>query len=248
VEHDDRSPVATFLVDTAPRAGAVATLDEAAAHHARVKRLDVGDAVRLVDGLGHVGFGTIAAMRRGAVDVSVDRVDTVERPSPIHLRVPIGDRDRMLWLAEKATELGIASWQGIRFRRSASVSPRGEGPAFVEKVRSRMVSALEQSGGAWLPTILPDASVSTITRESGDLPLLLDAAGEPLGLTAGLSTATNPVILFGPEGGLETSERDALISEGWQPASLAATTLRFETAGIAAVAICRNLHMLGRPD
>jgi 16S rRNA (uracil1498-N3)-methyltransferase len=110
------------------------------------------------------------------------------------------------------------------------------------------VSALEQSGGAWLPAILPDVGVSDIARDTDDLAVLLDVGGEPLGSLPGLSAAENPVILFGPEGGLDASERDALIAQGWRPASLASTTLRFETAGIAAVAICRSLHMLGRRD
>lgn len=248
MERNDRAALASFVVGAIPRAGAVATLDDAAAHHARVKRLEVGDAVRLVDGAGHIGVGAIAAMRRGALDVSVERIESVAPQSAIHLRVPIGDRDRMLWLAEKVTELGVTSWQGIRFRRSSSVSPRGEGPAFGEKVRARMLSALEQSGGAWLPTILPDAALPDVAREESDLPLLLDAAGEPLAGVPELSNAAAPVILFGPEGGLEASERDALIAQGWRPARLASTTLRFETAGIAAVAVCRNLHMLRRAD
>jgi 16S rRNA (uracil1498-N3)-methyltransferase len=243
VERDDRPTVATFVADSAPHAGGVTALGEAAAHHARVKRLEVGDAVRVVDGRGNVGLGSIAAIRRAALDISIERTFTVARPSPIHLRVPIGDRDRMLWLAEKATELGIDTWQGVRFRRSASVSPRGEGPAFVDKLRARMSSALEQSGGAWLPAILPDSVPEDVARVDGDLPILLDAAGAPLVSIPGLSSAANPVILFGPEGGLEPAEREMLIGGGWLPARLAATTLRFETAGVAAVAVCRNLHL-----
>jgi 16S rRNA (uracil1498-N3)-methyltransferase len=248
VERHDRPAVGSFHVEPPVRAGENATLGEAAAHHARVKRLAVGDVVRLLDGAGRVATGEIAAIRKAGVDVSVDRVDDVPRPPSIHLRVPIGDRDRMLWLAEKATELGITTWQGIRFRRSASVSPRGEGQAFAGKVRARMISALEQSGGAWLPELLPDASPDEIAREPGDFAVLLDVAGEPLAGIRGLSTAASPVILFGPEGGLEAGERDALIAAGWRPARLASNTLRFETAGIAAVAVCRNLHMLGGTD
>jgi 16S rRNA (uracil1498-N3)-methyltransferase len=46
-------------------------------------------------------------------------------------------------------------------------------------------------------------------------------------------------VLLGPEGGLEEAETNALARAGWQRTRLAATTLRFETAGIAAVAIVR---------
>jgi 16S rRNA (uracil1498-N3)-methyltransferase len=237
VDRDDRPPVATFFAEAALASGETATLSEAAAHHARVKRLDVGDRIRLTDGAGRVGDGSIAAIRRSALAITVERVVTVAPPPPIHLRVPIGDRDRMLWLAEKATELGVATWQGVRFQRSMSVSPRGEGAAFAEKVRARMVSALEQSGGAWLPALLPDVAVDSLAISAGELPILLDAGGDPLSSIA--SSGLEPVIVFGPEGGLELGELAALTSAGWRPTRLAVSTLRFETAGIAALAVFR---------
>jgi hypothetical protein len=46
---------------------------------------------------------------------------------------------------------------------------------------------------------------------------------------------------LGPEGGIEPEELDSLGSLGWRKARLASTTLRFETAGIAAVAVIRSL-------
>jgi 16S rRNA (uracil1498-N3)-methyltransferase len=242
VERDARAPVATFFTPTPVASGETTTLGENAAHHARVKRLDVGDVVRLTDGAGRVGRGSISGVRRGALDVAVARVDDVARPSPIHLRVPVGDRDRMLWLAEKATELGVTTWQSVRFRRSASVSPRGEGPAFAEKLRARMTSALEQSGGAWLPAILPETSVAELSLGARELGIVLDIGGESLPAILRLAKTVEPVILFGPEGGIEQQEIESLTANAWRRARLAATTLRFETAGIAAVAVCRAME------
>jgi len=241
VERDHRSPVASFLSDTTPTAGEPLTLGESAAHHARVKRLEPGDVVRITDGAGTAGTGPIEQLRRGAIDVIVQSVERRPRPSPIHLRIPIGDRDRMLWLAEKATELGVSTWQSVRFRRSRSVSPRGEGEAFATKLRMRMVGALEQSGGVWLPSILPEADVSatSVPDDPPALRILLDITGEPLFELAALAATHEPVVLFGPEGGMESAERDALLSSGWRAAGLAQDTLRFETAGIAAVAVLR---------
>lgn len=245
MERDGRAPVATFFVDSSMAPGAISTLGEGAAHHARVKRLETSDVVRLTDGAGHVGIGAIGAIHRGSIDVLLDRVDDVARTMPIHLRVPVGDRDRMLWLAEKATELGVASWQAVRFRRSASVSPRGEGAAFADKLRARMIGALEQSGGAWLPSMLPDVSFDALTFGSGELPIVLDPRGEPLIGVASLSRDSHALIVFGPEGGIERDELDRLMSAGWKPATLGSTTLRFETAGIAAVAVLRAMHLGG---
>ena len=147
MERDRRAVAASFFIQAELASGATVTLPDAAAHHARVKRMNVGDHVRLSDGNGAAAFGVIASLDKKAVEIDVSDVERVVAPSPIHLRVPMGDRDRMLWLAEKATELGAATWQAVRFRRSASVSPRGEGEAFAEKVRLRMINALEQSGG-----------------------------------------------------------------------------------------------------
>jgi 16S rRNA (uracil1498-N3)-methyltransferase len=241
VERDAGAPVATFFTPT-PVASGETTLGENAAHHARVKRLDVGDVVRLTDGAGRVGRGAIIGVRRGALDVAVAQVDDVARPSPIHLRAPIGDRDRMLWLAEKATELGVTSWQSVRFKRSASVSPRGEGSAFAEKLRARMTSALEQSGGGWLPAILPEIGVAELSLGARELGIVLDIGGESLPAILRLAKTVEPVILFGPEGGIEQGEIERLIANAWRRARLAATTLRFETAGIAAVAVCRAME------
>jgi 16S rRNA (uracil1498-N3)-methyltransferase len=234
VVSDDRAPVATFFVDGAFAVGATVVLSEAAAHHARVKRLESGDRVRLTTGAGQLGQGTISSLSKRGVDIAVESVEDIPAPPAIHLRVPIGDKERMLWLAEKATELGITSWQAIRFRRSMSVTPRGEGAAFAEKIQARMISALEQSSGAWLPRILPDAPPTAIDAPSGARRILLDASGG-----ASAASASEHVIVFGPEGGLEPAEREALLTDGWSPAKLAANTLRFETAGVAAVAVLR---------
>src|SRR5262245_60506822 len=107
VEHDGRAPVATFFFADALVSGETATLGEAATHHARVKHLSTGDPVTLTNGCGSLAAGRLGTVRRDSVDVIVDDVQSVPRLAPIHLCVAIGDRDRMLWLAEKCTELGI---------------------------------------------------------------------------------------------------------------------------------------------
>ena len=244
MERDDRPPVGTFFVDSTIVPGEPISLGEPAAHHARVKRLSAGDLVRLTDGAGHLADGSISDIRRTSVVVAVQDVRSAERPPSIHLRAPVADRDRMLWLAEKATELGVTSWQAVRFRRSASVSPRGEGDAFHEKLRARMVSALEQSAGAWLPKMLADTPLDELSIESSQLPIVLDVAGAPLGsLLTSAPLSAEPVVLVGPEGGIEPAELSSLIEAGWRSATLAGTMLRFETAGVAAIAVVRGAQL-----
>lgn len=239
VERADRAPVGTFY---APGAwSAVVELDEAAAHHVQVKRLREGDVVRLTSGDGRRVTGTLTdvAKRRARVALDADAVEQVVAPSPITLLAPVGDRERMLMLAEKAVELGLSAWRPVMYRRSRSVSPRGEGEQFREKLRFRMIAALEQSGGAWLPVLhgeLTPEDARNVVRD--DIRLLLDATGEPIAAVA-RETGAGVAIAIGPEGGLEPEERAAFLAAGWRAASLGANVLRFETAGIAALAVLR---------
>lgn len=206
-----------------------------AAHHARVKRLEVDDRIQLTDGQGKIGFGRIIEVAKSSMRVRADDLRMADPPPAIRLCVPIGDKDRMLWLAEKAVELQVAEWIPVMFERSKSVNPRGEGESFERKALARMISALEQSGGAWLPQIHPTRTVDDLANETG---IVLERGGKPL---AGLRFDTPVTIAVGPEGGFTPAELSALRDRGWTPASLGAVTLRFETAAIGAVAVARAL-------
>lgn len=247
VERADRAPVGTFY---APGAwGPIVELSEGAAHHASVKRLSAGDVVRLTSGDGRRIRATIAELgkRRLVVSTIGEEVERVPSLPHVELWAPVGDRERMLWLAEKATELGLSVWQPVSHRRSRSVSPRGEGDAFREKVRARMISALEQSGGAWLPEVQPDVTMDVALAGGGvtaNTRLLLDAAGEPLREVLSSYTAHGSrfTLALGPEGGLDAAERDSFLAAGWRAVSLGPNVLRFETAGVAALAVVRSFQ------
>ena len=103
-----------------------------------------------------------------------------------------------------------------------------------------MIAALTQSGGGWLPEIHPSAPLSRAIAASPDgSRILLDAAAEQTLLS---TDVTSPVtIAIGPEGGLDSRERDEIIEGGFTPASLVGGTLRFETAGMAGLAIARSM-------
>jgi len=224
--------------------GATVTLSDEAAHHIRVARVGIGECIALRDGAGKAAVGTLVKASKTSALIDVSEISEMPKPAPVHLLAPVADRDRMLWLAEKAMEFGVASWRPVVWRRSKSVSPRGEGSTFQTKVRARMISALLQSGGGWLPDIFPEA---TIDRAVAAAPLgtrlLLAMDGEPM---AGVPMTAPVTIALGPEGGMETGERDAFIGAAFLPVKLAQTTLRFETAGVAAVAIATASLALSR--
>jgi 16S rRNA (uracil1498-N3)-methyltransferase len=243
VERADRPAVGTFH---APGAwGAVVELDEAAARHAMVKRLATGDPVRLSSGDGRRASGVIAELgkRQLRIDVVADSIETTPAPPYLELWAPVGDRERMLLLAEKAVELGASAWRPIVYRRSRSVSPRGEGDGFRGKVRLRMIGALEQSGAAWLPALHAEMELDAALEGPPDLTgILLDPAGDPL-ISLHDRLRAPVAIALGPEGGLEEDERSRYAAAGWRAASIGANVLRFETAGIAALALVRSLNI-----
>ncbi len=244
VECTDRAAVATFFAADTLTVGATITLSEEAAHHIRVARVGLGECVGLRDGAGKAAVGTLVKISKSSALVDISETSELSRPAPIHLLAPVADRERMLWLAEKVTELGVTSWRPVVWRRSKSVSPRGEGPTFQAKVRARMQSALIQSGGGWLPDVFPE---STVERAVAAAPLgtrlLLARDGEPI---VGVPMRTPITIALGPEGGMDQSERDAFIGAAFLPVKLGDSTLRFETAGVAAVAIAAASLALSR--
>lgn len=238
MERADLATLAGVFAGVPVAAAGRVTLDEDAAHHLRVRRIGEGERVRVLDGLGHVGIGAVVRLAKRAVEVDVEAVEHLPPPPDVRLLLPVADRDRMLWLAEKVVELGVRGWHPVWWHRSRSVSPRGEGESFRAKLRARMASALVQSGGAWLPTVAAEQELpAAITAVTSGRRLLLDRDGAPL-LTLATRDEPGPTWLaFGPEGGVEPEEHERLLAAGFLPASLGASVLRFETAGVCAVAL-----------
>ncbi len=241
----DREGVAAgrpqFITTEPFTVGTTCVLDENAARHMRVLRLAAGAVVGLRDGQGHIGEGQVVLLTKSQVHLEVTTVADVPPLPEVHVLVPVADRDRMLWLAEKAAELGATSWRPVLWRRSRSVSPRGEGVNFQAKVRARMEGALAQSEGAWLPQPFPEANLerAILAAPTGDR-IVLDPAGPPL-VGPGAPPLREPVVIaIGPEGGIERDELQALEQAGFRRANLGPSILRFETAGLAALAIART--------
>lgn len=244
VERHDCTRMITLFCSGPFAAGDVVRLGAEPAQHARARRVSVGESARLLDGRGRVATAEITDLKKDAMVVTVRDVVELPRPMPLEVIVPVADRDRMLMAAEKCAELQVTAWRPAYFARSRSVSPRGEGERFRDKVRARMQSALEQSGGAWLPELHDEADVSDVM--SGILPqrqrLLLDSRGTSM--QRHISNVPL-VIAIGPEGGCDQGEIDAAKEGGWILASIGETTLRFETAVIAAVAVVRATQIAG---
>jgi 16S rRNA (uracil1498-N3)-methyltransferase len=238
VERDDRPGVAHFYSGEPLLTPGALVLGEDAAHHARVRRLAVGAPVTVRDGSGTTASGTLVRMARQHLEIELGAPSCPPPLAPVHLLVPVADKERMLLLAEKATELGVSTWRPVLWRRSRSVAGRGEGSMFAQKVESRMISALLQSEGAWLPQRFTESNAErAIAALPGDATrLLLDPAGVPI---ASVPLQGAAVIAVGPEGGFEPDETERLVEAGFVRTAIAGGILRMETAAIVALGVVR---------
>jgi 16S rRNA (uracil1498-N3)-methyltransferase len=122
-----------------------------------------------------------------------------------------------------------------------------------------MAAALEQSRGAHLPVLYPEASVEhAVAACPSGARLVLEQGGKRLfeALTPLIADARDrgagaPAVTLavGPEGGFEESEFEAFVGAGFVPVSLGRNILRFETAAQSGLAAVRAmLELVGAPD
>ena len=229
------------------RAGAQVELPPTAARHVQVLRLQPGATITLFDGTGGEFAAAVARMGRSDVDVVVGEHAAVECEAPIavHLAIGMPANERMDWLVEKATELGVASIQPLLAERSV-LRPEGE-RALKRQAHWQAIAqaACEQCGRNRVPVVHALQPLRPWVDACGvrGRILSLRAGIEPLRGPGGVS----PVhLLSGPEGGLTPAEEDSALARGWLPAHLGPRVLRAETAAIAALALL-TLGMAGDP-
>lgn len=232
-------------LDAALSVGArVALPDGAAAHLLRVLRLDVGDGCVLFNGDGHDYDARIVAAgkRGGEVEVTGVRVVDVESPLRIVLVQGIARGEKMDWILQKATELGVAGFVPVGSERSEVKLAGERAGKRLAHWRSVVVAACEQSWRARVPDVAPPRPLAgALQALPGDsLRLSLDPG-------AGMAVASLPapgertvVVAIGPEGGWSPRDRATLAGAGFAGLRLGPRILRTETAGMAAIAALQS--------
>ncbi len=210
-------------------------LDGPEAHHlATVCRLRPGDPVCLFNGDGHEypALVTHADRREVILDITGIESPQRERLTPIHVGAALPKGDRVQFLIEKLTELGVTTFTPIECEHSASYPRDGKR----EKLERYVIEASKQCRRNRLMQIADPMPMRAFcaTREPMELSLIAhpyDAQPLPR-----METARSIRIIIGPEGGLTDAEVQHAVSLGWQAVSLGPRILRTETAAIALVA------------
>jgi 16S rRNA (uracil1498-N3)-methyltransferase len=224
--------------------GTVALPSAACEHLLRVLRLSEGAALVLCNGDRMDYRATLADVgKRGAQAKIIDASpNDSESPLRIVLAQALARGEKMDWVIQKATELGVAAIQPIVTERTEvrlDAERAGRRHAHWQAVA---VSACEQSGRARVPRIGEPESLAVYLAgvEATAIRLVLDPAGSSLSeaLAGGvLQDPNTPIhLLIGPEGGLSERDHAQLRTAGFRGLRLGPRILRTETAGLAALA------------
>lgn len=232
-----------FLLSEPPSNGR-ATLRGSEAHHLRnVLRAEPGRAVELIDGSGRIWRAVVGQCSAAEVELSeVELFETASAAPRLGLIQSLCKADKLEWILEKCTEIGIDDIYLLEAARSVVRIPRERLEAKMERWQKIILGAVKQSRRSTLPMLHPPSSLQVLCRNLAPaLKLLLSENKDVASLKSILRSSTwaRAIFCIGPEGGWTEQEHQELVQSGFQPASLGPQILRTETAALVVTAILK---------
>jgi 16S rRNA (uracil1498-N3)-methyltransferase len=214
-------------------------LDEDESRHAvKVLRMKAGDALHITDGSGSFYRAAITDADPGKCVFSIlERKSASARKFSISIALaPTKNIDRTEWFVEKAVELGIEQIYFMLCQNSERKTVN------MERIQKIAISAMKQSGQAWLPACESIKPFQEILSKSADQKFICFVDQQN---PAQLKSLANPgksyLVLIGPEGDFRDEELKHAFECGFIKASLGHNRLRTETAALAA---CHTLNLI----
>ena len=232
-----------YTVQSLEIGGSIVLDDGAARHLTSALRMTAGQQIILFNGLGGEYSAELTLAKKGKASAVVTGFSAIDRESPLqlHLAIGISRGERMDWIVQKATELGVNQITPL-FSERCEVKLSGER---LEKRLSHWqqvaISACEQSQRNRVPNINPAVSLQEwLSLCDAKLKLVLHhRTDQRLGTMANGEDSIG--LLVGPEGGLSQTEIDRALDNNFQALALGPRVLRTETAPLAAISILQSL-------
>jgi 16S rRNA (uracil1498-N3)-methyltransferase len=202
-------------------------------HHAlHVVRVRSGDPVALFDGRGRELVGKVAEAGKRSVEIAVDEIRQVEKPSVrVQLLMAGLHRDKAIEEAvRRGTELGVVRFCFYKADRS------DRAPRYSDKWTRWAIESCKQCGRVWLPEFEVADSLEAALDPMPERLLIAtrDESPQPLDTAANRDDIG---ILIGPEGDFTDAERALAIERGAIPITLGPHTYRAEVAAILAATL-----------
>lgn len=219
-------------------AGGTLSLPEAQSHYLnKVLRMEVGRPLLAFNGDGREYSACITQVGKRCVEIQILDYQETHRESPLHTHLAIGISrgERMEWVLQKATELGVSKITPL-FTERTEVRLQGERLAKkMEHWRQITISACEQCQRNVLPELANAQEFGEfLATGNPGLKLVLHHRSEQS--LKHLPAPSAVSLLVGPEGGLSEQEIDMAINKfHYAPLTLGPRVLRTETAPVAAL-------------
>lgn len=226
----------------APEIETALRLPESDSQHAvRVLRMKEGEQIEVIDGQGHLFKCVLVDAHPKHAQIEIlDRVDLpLSWSQQIAVAVaPTKHIDRMEWMVEKLTEIGVNRIIPLLCQRSERKEIKAE------RLRKIAVSAMKQSLKSVLPEISDMTPIRNVVNEFASWQRFVaycDKDTPRRNLAQTYTPMTNAIVMIGPEGDFSPAEINATITAGWQPVTLGDNRLRTETAAVVA---CDTFHII----
>jgi 16S rRNA (uracil1498-N3)-methyltransferase len=212
-----------------------ALLEGAEAHHlAHVRRLEAGERITLFNGNGKTYLAVIESIGKRSVQLRVERVEAPQMELGFRLEIAsaLPKGDRLDYLIEKLTELGVTDFVPLQTARSI-VHPK---EARLDKLRRAVIESSKQCGRNVLMRVQAPVRWAEYCRQA-TLPqqrFLAHPGGEMIGKEC--PSARDAVLAIGPEGGFTDEEVEEAREAGWRVVGLGPRILRIETAAVVLAA------------
>jgi 16S rRNA (uracil1498-N3)-methyltransferase len=228
-----------FFCDATLSPGAELALPPGAARHVQVLRLQPGEGITLFNGQGGQWQATVLRMGRSDVVVRVTAHDAVEREAARAVTLAIGmpANERMDWLVEKATELGVMRIVPLHTQHGVLRLAGERAQKKQAHWRAVAQAACEQCGRNRVPVIEPVQDLAAFLPQAVGVRAVLSLAEGSVPASEAFAGGAPITVLIGPEGGLSAGEDAQARAAGFAPVTLGARVLRAETAALAALTL-----------
>lgn len=218
-------------------------LEESPSHHlSKVLRMQPGRELVLFNGSGGEFFACITAINKKTVSVQVGTFQAEDRQSPLDLELAIGISrgERMDWVLQKATELGVTRITPL-FTERTEVKLAGERQdKKMHHWEQILIHACEQCQRNILPVLSqPIALENWLVQVDSQSKFVLHHRDSQRLPASGKTDSV--ALLIGPEGGLSDVEIEWALAKQFLPLTLGPRVLRTETAPIAAISLVQYL-------
>lgn len=211
---------------------------EESRHAIKVLRMGKGDELHITDGKGffYTALITQDDSKKCGFEI-VEKKQIQKKKYQIHIAIaPTKNADRMEWFVEKATEIGVDQISFVLCQNSERKTIN------LERIEKIAISAMKQSGQAWLPQLSAIIPFKEILKQVGSQKFIAFVDEQnPDHLKSIAKPNGSYLILVGPEGDFREEELSSAIQQGFKKVSLGSNRLRTETAGLTA---CQILHFV----